>query len=114
MKVYCCLKYERGVYEAPLRDQKLYESLAESGLEKRPVYLEAERPERTETLTNDSNPRVLKLGDSSNGSSLAENRPLVQHPRLCVDTAPRLNYRGFNVIESRNGTARNGAVTSPK
>ena len=42
--------------------------------------------------------------------SVAHNPPLVQHPRLCVDTAARLNYRSFNVIESENGTVCTGTV----
>jgi len=74
-------KCERGVYEAPLRRFKLYR--IRGSARKRPTKY------------------TLRV---------AYNRPLVQHPRLCVDTTPRLNYRSFNVIESKNGTVCTGTV----
>ena len=84
MKVYL-LKFERGVYEAPLQNSTLRIENQESS------------STRGGGAGMASIPYML---------SVAHNPPLVQHPRLCVDTTPQLNYRGFNVIESRNGTAQ--------
>jgi len=69
-------KCERAGYESALRRFKLYRIRGSAG--RRPAKY------------------TLRV---------AHNQPLAQYRQLRVDIPPRLNYRGFNVIESENGTA---------
>ena len=53
-------------------------------------------------------------GFVNNGFRITQSGPPPQSPGSGVDTASRLTYRGFNVIESENGTVPSGAVSLPK
>ena len=53
-------------------------------------------------------------GFVNNGFRITQSGPPPQSPGSGVDTASRLTYRGFNVIERENGTVPSGAVSLPK
>ena len=72
------------------------------------------KPSREELKSSMSATHTDEGGFVNNGFRITQSGPPPQSPGSGVDTASRLTYRGFNVIESENGTVPSGAVSLPK